>query len=137
VSHTADRVDEFANRFIPKVEILTALLISAQRWTKIDPQHPDAVKIRKEVARIDAEFTYMLSDLVMLVEECQPCMDPDNADHTAYETRIAPALAEMTARIKEVTREKEHYATGPHAAVARPIEESSPEFLIGSGRFFS
>lgn len=132
MNDTADRVDEFANRFIPKLEILTALLISAQRWAKFDPHHPDAVKVRKEIARVDAEFTYMLSDLVMLVEECQPSMDPDNADNPAYETRIAPALAEMTARIKEVTKEKEHYAAPP-----RPVEKSNPELLMGSGRFSS
>jgi hypothetical protein len=134
VSAMADRVEEFANRFISRLEILTTHLVSAQRWAKIDPWHPDAVAVRKEIVKIDSEFTRMLSDLVTLVEECQPYMDSSNAGagDLDYETRIAPALAEMTAAIKAVTKEKEHYAALPSG-----VEEIETEFLIGSGRFFS
>jgi primosomal protein N'' len=133
----ADRVEQFASRFVPKVEILTALLATAQRWAKIDPHHPDAVRVRKEIAKIDSEFTRMLNDLVQLVQECQPYMDPSDvagcdpeADQD-YETRIAPALSHMTAAIKECTKQKEQYA-----ALSGQVEESDAEFLIGSGRFF-
>jgi len=134
VSHMADRVEQFANRFIPRVQILTTHLVSAQRWAKIDPTHPEAVAVRREIAKFDSEFTHMLTDLVKLVEDCQPYMDPSSAAtrDLAYETRIAPALADMTAAIREVTKEKEHYAALPGW-----LEESNAEFLIGSGRFFS
>jgi hypothetical protein len=134
VSPVADRVEEFANRFIPRVEILTTHLVRAQRWAKIDPRHPDAVAVRKEIVKIDSEFTPMLSDLVKLVHDCQPYVDSSNAAAADldYETRIAPALAKMTAAIKAVTKEKEHYAALPIW-----VEEIEAEFLIGSGRFFS
>ena len=134
MSPIADRVQEFSNRFIPRVEILTTHLVRAQRWARIDPRHPDAVAVRREIVKIDSEFTRMLSDLVKLVEDCQSYMDSSNtaAADPDYETRIAPALAAMTAAIKAVTREKEHYAALPSLA-----EEIDAEFLIGSGRFFS
>lgn len=134
MSQMADRVEQFASRFVPKVEILTALLATAQRWVKIDPHHPDAVRVRKEIAKIDSEFTRMLNDLVQLVQDCQPYMEGSNAGagDLDYETRIAPALSDMTAAIKECTKQKEQYA-----ALSGWVEEIDAEFLIGSSRFFS
>jgi len=108
VSEMADRVEQFANCFVPKVKVLTACLVSAQRWTEIDPNHPDAVAIRKEIAKIDPEITCMLNDLVNLAEDCKPYIhgkEPPNAapGHLADEQRIAATLGEMTAVVKECT----------------------------------
>jgi len=104
----ADRVEQFANCFVPKVKVLTACLVSAQRWAEIDPNHPDAVAIRKEIAKIDPEITCMLNDLVNLAEDCKPYVhgkEPPNAapGHLADEQRIAATLGEMTAVVKECT----------------------------------
>ena len=119
MSERADRVEQFANRFVPKARVLTASLVSAQRWAQIDPYHMDAVAVRKEIAKFDPEFIRMLYDLVKLTEDCKPPID-DNAspnavpDDQANEQRIAAALGEMTALIKECTQEYERWAALPN-----------------------
>jgi len=111
----ADRVEQFANRLVPLVKVLTARLVSAQRWAGIDPHHIDAVAIRKEIAKIDAEFTHMLNDLVKITQDCTPDVhrrEPSNTVHgdLADDQRIATALREMTAVVKECTKQEERYA---------------------------
>jgi hypothetical protein len=115
VSEMADRVEQFANRFVPLVKVLTARLVSAQRWAGIDPYHIDAVAIRKEIATIDAEFTHMLNDLVKITQDCAPDVhrrEPSNAvpGDLADDQRIATALREMTAVVTECTKQEERYA---------------------------
>ena len=111
MSEMANRVEQFTNCFVPKVKVLTACLVCAQRWAEIDPNHPDAVAIRKEIAKIDPEITGMLNDLVNLAEDCKPYRhgeEPPNAAPglLADEQRIAAALRKMTAVVKECTKQE-------------------------------
>jgi hypothetical protein len=111
VSEMADRVEQFANRFVPLVKIVTARLVRAQRWAEIDPHHIDAVAIRKEIAKVDPEFTHMLSDLVKIAQDCTSDIyrsEPVPSD-LADDQRIATSMREMTAAIKECTKEEERY----------------------------
>jgi len=115
VSEMADRVEQFANRFVPLAKVVTARLVSAQRWAEIDPYHIDAVAVRKEIAKIDPEFTHMLNDLVKITQDCAPDVhrrEPPNAvpGDLADDQRIATALREMTAVVKECTKQEERYA---------------------------
>ena len=119
MSEMADRVEQFANRFVPKAKVLTARLVSAQRWAEIDPCHMDAVAVGKEIAKFDPEFTRMLNDLVKLTEDCKPHIDGNKSPNTvpddqANEQRIAAALGEMTALIKECTQGYERWAALPN-----------------------
>ena len=136
VSDKADRVEQFANGFVPKVKVLTIRLVSAQMWAEIDPNHPDAVAVRQEIAKIDPEFTRMLNDLVKLTNECKPYMNgkqPPNANpgDLADERRMVAALSEMTAVVKECTKQEERYV-----ALRNRVKETNNEFLIGNHRFF-
>jgi hypothetical protein len=112
-------VEQFANRFVPQARVLTARLVSAQRWAEIDPYHMDAVAVRKEIAKFDPEFIRMLYDLVKLTGDCKPPLDDNESpnavpDDQANEQRIAAALGEMTALIKECTQEYERWAALPN-----------------------
>lgn len=131
MSEMADRVEQFANRFVPKAKALTARLVRAQRWAEIDPNHLDAIAVRKEIANFDPEFTRMLNDLVQLATDCTPYMHskepPHVPDDLSDERRITTALSEMTAVVKECTKQKERYVG---------LEDTNTEFLIGSSRFF-
>ncbi|MGA9805354.1 MAG: hypothetical protein WBQ46_19045 [Terriglobales bacterium] len=111
MSEMADRVEQFANCFVPKVKVLTACLVSAQRWAEIDLTHPDAVAIRKEIEKIDPEITRMLHDLVNLAEDCKPYRHGEELPNAAPglladEQRIAAALRKMTAVVKECTKQE-------------------------------
>ena len=76
----ADRVEQFANRFVSKARLLTAFLDSAVRWAEIDPNHPDVVAARKEIVKIDPEFTTMLNDLVNLTKDCETDIQGEEAN---------------------------------------------------------
>ncbi len=132
MSEMADRVRQFANRFVPKVKVLTARLAGAQRWAEIDPNHLDAIAVRKEIANFDREFTRVLNDLVKLTQECTPYLHSKQPTNTSGdlsdERRIAAALRETTAVVKECTKQEERYAT---------LKNFKTEFLIGSSRFFA
>jgi len=120
----ADRVEQFANRFVPKCKVLTARLLSAQSWAEIDPNHPDAIAVRKEIVKTEPEFTRMLNDLVKLTNDCKaPNATPGDL---ADEQRMVAALSEMTAVVKECTKQEERYAV---------FQECNTEFLIGRRRF--
>jgi hypothetical protein len=135
VFEMADRVEQFANRFVSKARLLTAFLDSAVRWAEIDPNHPDVVAARKEIVKIDPEFTTMLNDLVNLTKDCETDIQGEEANaapgDSPDEQRIAAALSEMTAVLKEYTKQRERYAALPNW-----IEDTNTEFLIGSQRFF-
>jgi hypothetical protein len=131
----ADRVEQFANRFVSKARFLTFCLASAERWAEIDPNHPDAVAVRKEIVKIDPEFTSLLNDLVNLTKDCETGIQGEETNaapgDSRDEQRIAAAVGEMTAVVKEYTKQRERYAALPNW-----IEDTNTEFLIGSQRFF-
>ena len=120
--------------------VTTACLASAERWAEIDPNHPDSVAVRKEIEKIQPEFTSLLDDLRRLTRECKflylqgtgqgsgkysatPC-------NRADELRITSAVREMTVAVNEYAEQKERYA-----ALPRWVEDTT-EILIGSHRFF-
>jgi hypothetical protein len=84
---------------------------------------------------IDPEFTRMLNDLVKLTQDCEAYIrrkEPLEASARLAEVkRIAAAVGEMTAVVKEYTKQRERYAALPNW-----IEDTNTEFLIGSQRFF-
>jgi methionyl-tRNA synthetase len=129
----ADRVEQLANRVVSKARVFTVCLGSAERWAEIDSSHPDAVAVRKEIGKIDAEFARLLNDFVKLATDCEAYIqgnDPYNAPvDSPDKQRIAAAVGEITAVVNEYTIQKERYAALPHW-----VEEA--EFLIGSHRFF-
>ena len=155
----ADRVEQFANRFVSKAKVLTARLVSSRRWAEIDSNHPNAVAFRKETVEIDPEFTRMLNDLVKLTNDCEAHIqgkEPlDAPAGLADKQRIAAAVGEMTAVVKEYTKQKERDTALPKwlstCGVLRRSDTSSThvlslqptagvwgtnaEFLIGSSRF--
>ena len=132
MSETADCVEQFASRFIPFVKLVTARLVSAQRWAEIDPYHIDAVATRTEIADIDPELTEMLNDLVKITMGRMPYLqrEASNAapDDLADEQRIATALREMTAVIKECTEQEQRYAALPNC-VESGSKTSTGSFL--------
>jgi hypothetical protein len=131
----ADRVEQFANLFVSKGRVLTVCLASAERWAEIDPHHPDAVAVRKEIVKIESEFTSLLNDLVNLTRDCATDIQGEEPNATPGdsldEQRIAAAVSEMIAVVKEYTKQRERYAALPNW-----IEDTNAEFLIGSQRFF-
>jgi hypothetical protein len=135
VAEMADRVEQFANLFVSKARVLTACFASAERWAEIDPNHPDAVAVRKAIAKIDPAFSCMLNDLVKLTKDYEAYLlgkEPRNAALCVRgdEQRIAAAVGEMTAVVREYTKQRERYDALP------PWVEDTTEFLIGSHRFF-
>ncbi len=154
----ADRVEQFANRFVPKAKTLTARLVSSRRWAEIDTDHPNAVVFRKEIVIVDPEFTSMLDDLTKLTKDCEAYVQGEEPVDVpvplADKQRIAAAVGEMTAVVKEYTKQRERDTALPkwltNCGVLRRSETSatpvlslqSPagsgtntEILIGSHRF--
>jgi hypothetical protein len=158
VGDIADRIEQFANPFVSKAKVLTARLVNSQTWVEIEPVDPSAVALRKETT-IDPEFTRMLNDLVKLTQDCEAYIrrkEPLEASAGLGEVqRIAAAVGEMTAVVKEYTKQRERDAALPkllttYGVLRRTNTSSTPvlslqppprvggtdgEFLIGSSRF--
>jgi hypothetical protein len=135
VAEMTDRAEWFAKRFVSEANVLTACLASAQKWAELDPNHPDSVAVRKTIAKIDPAFSWMLNDLVKLTKDCEGYLlgkDPRNAAPCGRgdEQRIAAAVGEMTAVVREYTKQRERYDALPTRV------EDTTEFLIGNHRFF-
>ena len=155
----ADRVEQFANPFVSKAKVLTARLVNSQTWVEIEPVDPSAVALRRESVTIDPEFTRMLNDLVKLTQDCEAYIrrkEPLEASAGLGEVqRIAAAVGEMTAVVKEYTKQRERDAALPKLlatygvlrrtnTLSTPVLSLQPpsgvggtdgEFLIGSSRF--
>ncbi len=154
----ADRVEQFANRFVPKAKDLTARLVSSRRWAEIDANQPDAVVFRKEIVIVDPEFKGMLNDLMKLAKDCEAYVQGntplDAPVALADKQRIAAAVGEMTAVVKEYTKQRERDTALPkwltNCGILRRSDTSSThvlplqspaspganiEILIGSRRF--
>ena len=130
----ADRVEQLAKRVASRARDFTVCLDSAERWAEIDPSHPDAVAVRKETGKVDAEFARLLNDLVELINDCVAhihCNDRYIAGPVdlADVQRITVAVGAMIAVVNEYTIQKKRYAALPHWV-------DDTEFLIGSHRFF-
>jgi hypothetical protein len=159
VGEIADRVEQFANRFVSKTRVSTARLVSSRRWVETNPDDPSAVAIRKEIATIDPEFTRMLDDLVKLTNDCEAYIRKDElldaSAGLAEVQRIRAAVGAMTAVVKEYAKQRERDTALPKwlttCGVLRRSDTSSThvlslqpasggggtdaEFLIGSSRF--
>ncbi len=161
MTEMADRVEQFANRFVPRVRDLTARLASSQREREIYPGHPNRLNLRSEIVNIEQEFSRMLDDLVRLTNECEAYLlgkELFNATSSlrSGEQRIAAAVREMTALIQEYAKERDRIAAlskrlAPGRILRRNHDYSSTqrpsahppakvgggtvEFLIGSRRF--
>jgi len=139
VAEMAVRVEQFANRFVSKAQVLTACLASAERWAEIDPNHPDSIAVREEIKKIEPEFSGLLSDLVKLTKECEAYIQGKGQGNgrlsaapcsRADELRITSVVSEMTAAANEYAEQKQRYAALPGWV------EDTTEFLIGTHRFF-
>src|ERR1700685_3652598 len=126
MAEMAVRVEQFANRFVSKTQVLTACLASAERWAEIDPNHPDSIAVRKEIKKIEPEFSDLLSDLVKLTKECEAYIQGKGQGKVqgkgrlsaapcsrADELRITSVVSEMTAAANEYAEQKERYAALP------------------------
>lgn len=155
----ADRVEQFANRFVPKAKNLTARLVSSRRWAEVDTDHPNAVVFRKEIVIVDPEFTSMLNDLMKLAKDCEAYVQGnaplDAPVALADKQRIVAAVGAMTAVVKEYTKQRERDTalpkwltncgvlrrtdtTSTHVLSLQPpsgVGRTDAEFLIGSSRF--
>jgi hypothetical protein len=159
VGDIADRIEQFANPFVSKAKVLTARLVNSQTWVEIEPVDPSAVALRKEIVTIDPEFTRMLNGLVKLTQDCEAYIrrkEPLEASAGLAEVhRIAAAVGEMTAVVREYTKQRERDAALPkllttygvlrrtntsstHVLSLQPpprVGGTDAEFLIGSSRF--
>jgi hypothetical protein len=127
----ADRLEQFADRFVPQVERMTARLASSRRWEEVDPNHMDAVALRREIAKFDPQFTRMLGELVALTQEHEaPGLGVAYLGADADARRIAAAMSEITTAIKQCTREQER-----RVLLDARLGEASQDILTGSRRF--
>lgn len=155
----ADRIEQFANRFISKAKALTARLVNSRTWVELEPVDPCAVVFRREIVTTDSEFTRMLNDLVKLTQDCEAYIRSqvplDVPSGLAEVQRIARVVGEMTAVVNEYTTQRERQITLPkrrttssvlrltnttsaHVLSLQPPSEvgrADGELLIGSNRF--
>jgi hypothetical protein len=111
ISEVADKLEEFADVFIPKTRILIQRYKDAQTWAEIDPEHPDAVRVREEIGRREFEEQLPVARLEVLLKDTQPSMtneklaekDPEAAD------RGFAAVDEMEELEQECLRQSRRY----------------------------